>query len=209
MARFAVAEPADARGKSLEVDSLLGQFDPAAEARVFGEEFEDQLIGPVDVLRIAGERDPAEWAFALAEERTDVFRYEAGDVKGVFDASQLCLRAQVVAVVEGDGAEALQFQHGLDVLAHGSHRAARVLFRVALAEFDRFGQRHAVGDVAVQRIVGAGLVGQHIGDDVAADEFRQHIGGVADQADGDGFASRFAASRMVSASSRVHAMWSQ
>ena len=40
-------------------------------------------VGLVDVLRVAGERDPAERALALAEQRPDVGRHEAGEVEGV------------------------------------------------------------------------------------------------------------------------------
>src|SRR5277367_4564659 len=182
-----VPQPADARRKSLEVDTLLRQFDPATETCVFGEEFEYEVVGAVDVLWVARKRHPAEWAFALAEERADVFGHEAWDFVRVLDSDKLRLRTDVVAVVEGDCAHTLEFQHSLDVVAHSAHREARVLFRVALAEIDRFGQVHAVRHVAVQRVVGAGLVSQNIGDDVAADEFRQHVSGVGYESDGDGF----------------------
>ncbi len=37
--------------------------------------------------------------------------------------------------------------------------------------------------------MGAGLIGQNVGDDAAADEFGEDIGAVADEADGDGFRS--------------------
>src|SRR5262249_20928958 len=52
---------------------------------------------------------------------------------------------------------------------------------------DRFFQCHAVGYVSIQRIVGAGLVGEDIGNDVAPDEFREHIRCVCHQTDGDRF----------------------
>src|SRR5262249_10912029 len=125
---LAVTKPADPRRKSLEVNSLLSQFNPAAEACVFREEFEDQFVGGIDVLWIARECYPAKRSFAFAEEWADVFGHEAGNVVGVLDSNQLGLSADVIAVVKGYGSTALQLQHRLHLLAHRSHRAARVLF---------------------------------------------------------------------------------
>ena len=59
---LAVAEPADARGQSLECETAAGKAHPAGEDFVFREELKRQFIGTIDVLRIAGERDPAERA---------------------------------------------------------------------------------------------------------------------------------------------------
>ena len=65
--------------------------------------------------------------------------------------------------------------------AHGLERARHVLFGIARAKGPRLFQRHSVGDVAVQRVVRAGLVGEHIGDDAAADQLRQNVRAVPDQ----------------------------
>ena len=61
----------------------------------------------------------------------------------------------------------------------GLHRAGGV----ALAPFLPFGQRPAGRQVAVQRIVGAGLVGHGIGPHAALYQFRVYFRGVAEQAD--------------------------
>ena len=90
-----------------------------------------------------------------------------------------------------------------------AQRAAHVLVGIALAQRERFGQRHAVGDVAVQRVVRAGLVGEDVGDDAAAHQFRQHVGAVADQADRERFAVRWLVAACARASSSVRAMRSQ
>ena len=52
------------------------QRQPALEAFVLGEQLGHRAVGPVDVLRIAGERRPAERALALAEQRPDERRHE-------------------------------------------------------------------------------------------------------------------------------------
>ena len=117
---LAVAEPADPGRQALERDARLGHRDPAAQAGVVGEELEDGAVGPQDVGRIAGQRDPAERAAALAELRPDERRHEARVVERVRDAGLLGLGAQVVAVVEDDRAGALEVEHRPDV---GGHRA--------------------------------------------------------------------------------------
>src|SRR5271170_6153523 len=131
---LAVSEPADARGQALEMDPFLREFDPAAQAAVFGEEIEDQFVGAVNVFGIAGERDPAKRPLAYAEERADVLGHETGDSEGVFYAGKFGLGSQVVAVVECDRTAPLQLEHRVDVLAHGFHRTTCVLFGVALAQ---------------------------------------------------------------------------
>ena len=83
---LAVAQPADARRQPLELDLLLRQAHPARQMLVLGEEFQDRCVGGVDVLGIAGERHPAERSLALAEERADVGRHEAGIAEGVLAA---------------------------------------------------------------------------------------------------------------------------
>ena len=94
----------------------------------------------VDVFGIAGERDPAEGTGAGAEERANVFGHEAGDEEGVGAAGVEGEAADVVAVVEGDGAGALQGEHGVDVDDHGCGGAADVFFRIAFAELRCFTQ---------------------------------------------------------------------
>ena len=93
--------------------------------------------------------------------------------------------ANVVAVVEGDGAGALQGEHGVDVDDHGCGGAADVFFGIALAEFRGLTQREALRNVAVERIVGAGLVGDNVDLHAAADDFGEHVGAVADEANGE------------------------
>ena len=99
---LAVAEPADARGQSLELDALAREIDPAAENAVLGEQLEDQFVGDVNVGGLTGERDPAERAAAFAEQRTNVGGHESGEIVGVLHAALEGEGADVVAVVEGD-----------------------------------------------------------------------------------------------------------
>ncbi len=131
---LAVAEPADARGESLELDALAGEVDPAAEDAVLREHLEHEIVGGVNVGRIAGERRPAEGAAAFAEERTDVGGHEAGEIECVFHAVIEGELADVVAVIEGDGAHLLELEHAFDVAGHGVERLLEVGLRVGLAQ---------------------------------------------------------------------------
>ena len=81
-------------------------------------------IGAVDVLRIAGQRDPAERSDAAAEQRADVGGHEAGEVEGVLDARIEGDLADVVAVVEHRNALLLELEHRLHVLRHRRARGA-------------------------------------------------------------------------------------
>src|SRR6185436_14559576 len=76
----AVAEPADPGRETLEFHPLLGELDPPPEIGIVLHDLEDAPVGRRDVLRIAGERDPAERALPDAEERPDVGRNEPRDL---------------------------------------------------------------------------------------------------------------------------------
>ena len=99
------------------------------------------------------------------------------------DAGLPRLRADVVAVVERHRAPRAQREHRAHVLGHGGHRSRDVVGRAAVAQTVRFVERHAVGDVAVQRIVRRRLIRQHVGRDAARDERRQDVGRVRAQSD--------------------------
>ena len=136
----------------------------------------------------AGKRHPAKRSAPFAKERTNVGGHEAGKIVGVFHALLESERANVVAVVECDGAQLLQREHAFDVPGDRFERALAIRLRIVVAKLGGLLDVEPLRNVAAQRIVRAGLVGQQIGDDAAAREFRNHVGAIADQADGRGFA---------------------
>ncbi len=182
---LAVPEPADPRRQALERHARLRHPDPALERGVVGKEVEDRAVGPEDVLGVAGERRPAERALALAEERPDELRHEPREVEGVRDARVLGLRADVVAVVEGDGAGLLEREHRPDVVRHGGHGPANVVVGIRAAEHGRLLDGHAGGDVAVQGVVRGGLVRDRVEPLAAPDQLRLDLGSIADERDGE------------------------
>ena len=140
-------------------------------------------VGLEDVLRLAGQRHPAERALALAEERADVGGHEAGVVEGVSTPAFLCLGAHVVAVVEDGPCRGCRKSSIASTCRamRGARRA--VSGGVALAQRRGLVKREPGGNVAVQRIVGGGLVGDQVRAAAAPHELRQHLGGVSDERD--------------------------
>src|SRR5579883_1714605 len=118
---LAKAQPGDARRQALEGDLAAGQRDPARERLVLGKELERLGVRDGYVLGLARERRPAERALTPAEQRPDELRDKAGDLVGVAHAGLIGHRADVVAVVEGDGAGPLERQHAAHVLGDGLH----------------------------------------------------------------------------------------
>ena len=183
---FAVSQPADAGGESLEADFFAGHPDPAAEGLVVGELFEDEFIGTGDIVGIAGEGYPSEGAFTFTEEGPDVGRDESGEGESFGVAGFFSLSAEVVAVIEDDRSAFLQFNHGLAVENHRSIGHANVFIRIGIPQFKCFFVGDAVGDVAVQFVVGGGLVGDDVGDDAFFDEGGEDVGAVSEESDGQG-----------------------
>ena len=180
---LAVLEPADAGGQPLEAHFLAGFFNPAHQAFLVREGFDDGLIGDGDVVRVAREGRPAEWSGTPTEKGPDEGGHEARNAEGLLHAAMVGhLTAQVVAVVEDDGTQFLQLQHGLDVPLHGVEHGLFVAFWVFFAEGGRRLHGVAGRNVAVAQVVGGRLVGDHVGHDAPAHQLGQHVGDVAQQA---------------------------
>ena len=79
-----------------------------------------------------------------------------------------------------------EVQHGADLDRHRLLRRLHRARRVALAPLVPLGERPAGRQIAVQRIVGAGLVGHGVRAHAARHQFRIDFGCVAEQADRDG-----------------------
>ncbi len=142
-------------------------------------------ISAENVFRIAGERGPAERADAAAKERTDIGGHETGKVEGVSDAHLLCHLADVVAVVKRRHAAAPELEHGAHVNGHRLLRRRLDALRVAVAARVPVAERPTRGQIAGDRIMRGGLVGHDIGPYPTPHELGQHLGRVAEQADGD------------------------
>ncbi len=130
---IAVTEPANACGQTLERNAFARKRNPAAEMHVFREEFEQLLIAARNIRGIAGERSKPERAAAFAKQRTDKRRHETGEIERARNACALRHRANVVAVIEYNGARVEKIDHRLHVLRDSFERASLVLFRMALA----------------------------------------------------------------------------
>ncbi len=77
----------------------------------------------------------------------------------------------------------MELEHGAHVHGHGLLGLPHHALGVPLAQLDGLLQRPAGGKIAVQRIVGAGLIGDRVRAHAAAHELRKHLGGVAEKTD--------------------------
>ena len=179
-----VAEPADAGGQALELDLLAGHPDPARQRLVVRELVEHGPVGGRDVGRIARDRDPPEGALARAEERADVRGDEAGEVEGAGAASELCLGADGVAVVEDLGTAVEEADHGVHVGGHRVAGAGGEGHRVGEAQLRHLFHGGAAGDVH-EGVVRRCLVGDHIDLGPAREQLRHHVRRVAEDRDGE------------------------
>src|SRR5262249_54518432 len=112
----AEADPANPRGQALERDALLRHVEPAMQVPVLREQLLHRRVGLEDILRIAGERGPAEWSDAATEQRADIGRYEAGKIERVLDTLILRDLTDVVAVVDRRNALLREIEHRADML---------------------------------------------------------------------------------------------
>ena len=177
---LAVAEPENPRREPLKRHSLLREAYPSARAPRWLPNM-SSASASVAAMSAGSPESAAQrnGPLALAEERPDVFRHEAGDLEGVGHAAFFRLRANVVAVVEGDGAAALEREHRAHVVGHGLRSPARCTrpgwygAETPLRVSDR-----PVGDVTVERVVRRRLIGDDVGSDPATHELGQHVGGI-------------------------------
>ena len=201
-------DPADARRQALEVDALPRHVEPVMQMLVVRQQLLHLLVGLVDILRIARERDPAERANAAAEQRTDIGRHEARKIERILHADIEGALADVVAVIERRDALRHEIQHRAHMHRHRFLRRLLDRLRIALAPLLPFGERPAGRQIAIERIVRGGLVGDHIGRDAALHQFRIDLGRVAKERDRNGLLLLPARSRIVIASSRSFACMS-
>jgi hypothetical protein len=173
----------DARRQTLERDAFACQMDPPDQRLVVREHLERRFVGDADVLRVAGERRPAERSAPFTEQRPDVLGDEAGNVERVGDARLARLRPDVVAVVERNRAALLQREQGAHMVGHRRHRPCDVVVRIPIAQPVRFVEAEAVRHVAIQRIVRRRLIGDDVRRDAARHERRQDVRRVGAQAD--------------------------
>ncbi|MNT69065.1 hypothetical protein D3C72_2073480 [compost metagenome] len=81
----------------------------------------------------------------------------------------------------------MEVEHGLNVDGHRLTRGGLDGGGVADALFFPLGDGPAGGQVAVDGVVGAGLIRHQIGANAALDHFRQKVSCIAQQADRQGF----------------------
>ena len=102
-------------------------------------------------------------------------------MESIGDATVGSHAPDIIAVVERNGAAALQLQHGAHVGGDRVKGAVDVLVRMGHAQSGRFFGGVTYWNVAVEWVVRAGLIGQQVGDNAAAHQFGKHCCAIADQ----------------------------
>ena len=80
----------------------------------------------------------------------------------------------------------MERQHRAHVLDHGLARGGIDGFGIGRAAGFPVRQAPALGEIAVDGIVRGRLIGDHIGLDATADEFGEHVGGIAEKSNRHG-----------------------
>ena len=178
-------DPADARRQALETDARARHVEPVVQMPVVRHQLLDLGVGPENVLGIARQRGPAERADPATEQRADIGGHEAGEVERVGDAFLLRHLADVVAIVHGGNAGAMEIEHRAHMHRHRGARRLVDRLGVALAPLLPLREGPAARQIAVDRIMRRGLVGHGVGAHAAAQQFGKDVGGVAEQPDGN------------------------
>src|SRR4029077_15732786 len=169
---LSVTQPADPRGQPLELNSLFCEFHPARESLILRKQVECELIGARDVLGVAAQCNPAEWTASFTKERPDVFWNETGNIECVLDAGLFRLSSNVVSIIKSHCAFSLQREHRLDMNAHRMHGALDIFVWIFRSERERVLERYSVWNVAVQRVMRAGFIGEKIRNDAELYDLR-------------------------------------
>ncbi len=175
------AHPANARRQSLEMDSRARHIEPLMQVRIVGNQLLDLGVGFVDVFGIAREGYPAKWTDAAAKQRPNVFGNETRNVEGLRDAGIESHLPDVVAVVENRQPHALEAQQILDVLGHRARRGGGGARGILDPPFVPLFDGPALGQIAIDRIMRRGLIGQRIRLDSPLEQRTEHIDNVAEQ----------------------------
>src|SRR6267378_4153243 len=121
LSSLTIPKPTDACRQSLEVHAIAREAQPTIECAVIGKEFKRKVVSFADIVRVAGKRHPAKWSLPFAEERPNVFGYEARNLKGIDATGIQRLLAYVIPTVESHGPGAFQGEHCFNMPCHRLH----------------------------------------------------------------------------------------
>ena len=182
-------EPANPRRQTLESNAVARHVEPVVDMLILREQLLDLGVGLVNILRIAGQRNPAKRSPAFAKHRPNIGRHEAGEVERIFHAGIERDLADIVAIVDGRYPHRMEIEHGLHVHCARLRRLLRQLRMLRRILLRRFPLRDAPAErqVAVDQVVRRSLVGHqvrfHAAGARARNQLRQDFGRVAEQAD--------------------------
>ena len=138
----------------------------------------------MQVVRVTREHHPPERSLAFAEQRADVLGHESRNLECVGDAGVTGLGTDVVAVVEGDRSATLEREHRLHMGHDTRHGPLYILRGRPRSQRGSLFDGEPERDVPVEGVVCRRLVGEHVRNEPSPCQLGQHVGAVANQADG-------------------------
>ena len=153
-----LSQPANPRRQSLKLNLLLSQSNPTLQTLVLGEQFQNLIVGHLDIMRIATQRHPSERTFALTKQRTNISRYKTRKIEGIFQPLFQSPTAQIVTIIKSNATHLLQFKHQLDVLHDGFVTQFSVFIRIILSQSICRFHVHFHRIIPNQRIMSTGLI---------------------------------------------------
>ena len=198
---LAVAEPAAARRKALHRDVRAREVDPFRDLGPLGKQIVGEVVQPREVRLVTAQRDPAERTDAAREQRPHVAFRETVDGEGVLDSGVCRLDAQVVPVLDRDGAPLLEREDRAHLGGHRLPGHRHDLGRIGVAQANPFFEGHSLWHVAVQRVVRRRQVGHDVRRDPPPGELREDVRRVAQKAEG-GAVRKLIPGRMSARSAR-------
>ena len=161
---LAQADPADARRQALEADALARHVEPAVQVRVVGDQFLDLGVGLVDVFGIAATARPSgtgrrrgRTAGARRPARSPGNRTRSRSLRPTPSGGCCCRSRRSGCPASGTRASPRRARASISWRRRATLSGLRLLFGEPLLDGP------ADRQVAVHRIVRAGLVGDRIG----------------------------------------------
>jgi len=113
------ANPTNPRWQSLECNTFTSHIEPAMQIFIIRKKRFHFCVGLANIIRVARQRDPAEWAFTSTEQGSNIRRDKARHIKRIFHTLIKSDLANVVAVINRGHAHRLKIEQRLHM-----HRTA-------------------------------------------------------------------------------------
>src|SRR6516162_1106857 len=179
------SEPTNAGWQSLKPNMSAGFVQPIVQEGIVRYEFAHLFISAIDIFRVPGKCYPPERSFASAEQRPHVRLDESGIGERIIHTYVLRHCPDIIAVIESDHTPFFERQNGANLFRHSALRCFSCTARVSLPALNPFLDGPSERQIAVDRIVGRGLVRHNVGEHASIENLLVNFGGISDKPDRD------------------------